>query len=61
MGKKSKKQAVGGTPDTYMEADPTEAAAEASTAGPAIPESAMGKKLASAGAISHTKEGHRIL
>jgi hypothetical protein len=49
MGKKSKKQA-GGVPDTYMEADPTEAAAEASTAGPAIPDSAMGKKLASAGA-----------
>jgi hypothetical protein len=51
MGKKSKKQQAVGTPDTYIEADPSEASAEAATAGPVIPESALGKKLASAGRI----------
>ncbi len=51
MGKKSKNRQAVGTPDTYIEADPSEASAEAATAGPVIPESALGKKLASAGMI----------
>lgn len=50
MGKKKgKSKKPEGPPDTYMEADPEEAAVEASSSVSEVPESAMGKKMASAG------------
>jgi hypothetical protein len=48
MGRKKNKNA-NVVPDTYIEADPVEASEEARKSGDAVPESALGKKLASAG------------
>mmetsp|Transcript_3263 Transcript_3263/g.8197 ORF Transcript_3263/g.8197 Transcript_3263/m.8197 type:complete len:566 (+) Transcript_3263:182-1879(+) len=48
MGKKNKSKAQQGPPDTYIEADPEEAAQDAAKAGAVLPESALGKKMASA-------------
>jgi hypothetical protein len=48
MGKKKNKN-VNVVPDTYIEADPVEASEEARKSGDTVPESALGKKLASAG------------
>jgi hypothetical protein len=48
MGKRKNKD-ISALPDTYIEADPEEAHEEAQKSGPDVPESAVGKKLASAG------------
>lgn len=58
MGKKSKKGAV--EPVKFIEADPGEVQDEVDEAGEAVPESAMGKKMASAGAIPHRPRGIHI-
>jgi hypothetical protein len=50
MGKKKNKN-VNVVPDTYIEADPVEASEEARKSGDTVPESALGKKLASAGLL----------
>jgi hypothetical protein len=58
MGKKNKKAAV--EPVKFIEADPGEVQEEVDEAGEAVPESAMGKKMASAGTALHQPWGiHR--
>jgi len=55
MGKKNKKAAV--EPVKFIEADPGEVQEEVDEAGEAVPESAMGKKMASAGMALHQPRG----
>ena len=48
-------------PDTFIEADPEEAYEEAQKSGPEVPESAVGKKLASAGDIQTNAHYNQLI
>ena len=60
MGRRRNKSVVASC-DTYIEADPVEAGEEAKKSGSELPESAVGRKLASAGFNSYLHNDNSTL